>query len=178
MSEKQAQTAVKEAPKAEVTQQENASSETPQQAEPQRINIPIWRETDPREIKNPVPGRRYHFLSDEDVKKGDLDGWDLDHGPNDPMRAKSANPNSGQLTHGSVTNAGTEVRVGTMVLGWMPEKMALAREKHYVDKGNAPIRDMQDMKQATEAAQEKLREQGVSPDLIKVSGGITMNRRF
>lgn len=145
--------------------------------EPQRVNIPVWYERDPREVVNPKPGYRYHWLDKDDVDKGNLDGWDIDHGPNNPMKAKSANPNSNLMTHGSVTAGGCEVRAGTMVLGRMEEEDALAREKHYVDKGNAPLRDIQDMKQAAEAMQKKLRERGISPDLIRVEGGLTMNRR-
>jgi len=146
-------------------------------SEPQRINVPVWQERDPREVINPEPGMRYYWLDDDDVKKGNLDGWDIDHGANNPMKARSANPNSNLMTHASVTPGGTEVRAGTMVLGKMPEEMALLREKHYLDKGNAPLRDLQDVKQAAEAMQEKLREQGILPDLIRVSGGLTMNRR-
>lgn len=145
--------------------------------EPQRVNVPVWREHDAREVLNPVPGRRYHWLSDEDVRKGNMKGWNIDHGPNDPMKVKSANPHSKVMTHNSVTEGGTEVRAGTMVLGWMPEEDALARQKYFVDKGNAPLRDIQDVKQAAEAMQEKLREQGIPPDLIRVSGGLSMNRR-
>ena len=169
---------VKEEPKAEVQEQVTASPEAPQQAEPQRVSIPVWRHADARKVLNPVPGRRYYWLNADEVKKGNTRGWNTDHGPNNPMKAKSANPNSKQLTHGSVTPAGTEVRSGTMVLGWMPEEDAVERNKYYQDRGNAPIRDLQDLKEATEAKQEELREKGISPDLVKVTGGVTMNRRF
>lgn len=152
--------------------------ETPEPQEVQKVEVNRFVEADPRQVLNPVPGRHYYWEDRENIEKGKCNDWETDHGPKNPMRVGSANPNTRLITHGSATPVGTEVTAGTMQLVWKPEEMAKQEEARYQERSDAPLRDMQDTKEAHEEFQRKLKEMGVPSNYVRTTGGITMNRRY
>ena len=84
-----------------------------------------WEKPNPLEVKNKDPNKRYRFLSPELIKRRGMRGWE-------PCPAEDP----AKVDCSMFVQPDSMKRANELILGYMPEEVAKAREKYHAEQNN------------------------------------------